>query len=158
MKIVIVSDTHDNWPNFEKVIKWAMQEKISLILHCGDICSQEIIDKAKAAFAKASASQVKFAQGNADKGAGLDLPVKMELEVSKKKIGFCHFPDIAKKMAQSGKYDIVFYGHTHRAWDEMVENTHMVNPGESAGQFYKPTFAVYDIANGKLELKILEKI
>jgi hypothetical protein len=34
----------------------------------------------------------------------------------------------------------------------------MVNPGELAGQFYKPTFAVYDTDTSLLELKILEKI
>ena len=69
-----------------------------------------------------------------------------------------HFPAEAKKMAQSGKYDLVFYGHTHRAWDEKVGNCHMINPGELAGQFYKSTFAVYDTDTEKLELKILEQL
>ena len=34
----------------------------------------------------------------------------------------------------------------------------MINPGELAGQFYKPTFAVYDRTTEKLELKILERL
>ena len=83
-----------------------------------------------------------------------------------KKIGIVHFPGEAKKMAQSGKFDLVFYGHTHRPWDEKVpvlsgaegDGCHMINPGELAGQFYKPTFAIYDTETGKLELKILEKL
>jgi uncharacterized protein len=79
--------------------------------------------------------------------------------VSEKKIAFCHFPDTAKKLSQSGKYDAVFYGHTHKPWDEMVGGScHMINPGELAGQFFKPTFALYDTATGILELKILEKL
>jgi len=97
----------------------------------------------------------------------------LETEIDKKKIAITHFPDAAKKLAQSGRYDVIFYGHTHRAWDELVLRTsaelsrtpgaegkkcHMINPGELAGQFYKPTFAVYDIKTGDLELKILEKI
>jgi hypothetical protein len=95
------------------------------------------------------------------------LPEKIELEVegasakasaAQRKIAFTHFPDIAKKMAQSGKFDLVFYGHTHRPWDEKIGNCHMINPGELAGQFYKPTFAVYDTATGGLQLKILEKL
>ena len=86
-------------------------------------------------------------------------------EFNKKRIAFTHFPDVAKKLAQSGKFDLVFYGHTHRPWDEKVISRdgkniecHMINPGELAGQFYKPTFAVYDTTSGSLELKILEKI
>ncbi|MCX6721535.1 MAG: metallophosphoesterase family protein [Candidatus Staskawiczbacteria bacterium] len=156
MKIAIVSDTHNNWANFQKAIEWIKNENIQLILHCGDISSQEIIDDAKKLFG----NDIKFVKGNAD--WDLDLPESLEVEFNSKKIGFVHFPDIAKKMAQSGKYDMVFYGHTHRAWDERVPSgrgeTHMINPGELAGQFYKPTFAVYDTSSGNLELKLLEKL
>ena len=113
---------------------------------------QEIIDDAKKEFG----GEIKFVKGNGD--YDLDLPEKMELEFNGKRIAFCHFPDMAKKMAQSGKFDMVFYGHTHRPWDEKIGECHMINPGELAGQFYKPTFAVYDTATGKLELKILEII
>lgn len=152
MKIAIVADTHNNWPNFKKAIEWIMKEKIKLILHCGDICNQETIDEAKKQFN----GEIKFVKGNGD--YDLDIPDKQELEFNSKKIGFVHFPDYAKKMAQSGNFDLVFYGHTHRPWDEKVGNTHMINPGELAGQFYKPTFAVYDTITGNLELKILEKL
>lgn len=158
MKIVIVSDTHNNRPNFEKVINWTKKENIKLILHCGDIQSQEIIDDAKKLFGR----DIKFVKGNAD--WEINLPDFLELELDLKKIGVVHFPEEAKKMAQSGKYDIVFYGHTHKPWDELVlsqdkeKNCRMVNPGELAGQYNKPTFAVYDTSDGKLELKILEKL
>ena len=153
MKLAIVSDTHNNWENFKKAIDWITKEKIQLILHCGDISSQEMIDDAKKYFD----GDIKFVKGNADHDLP-DLPAQLELEFGGKKIGFVHFPDGAKKMAQSGNFDIVFYGHTHRPWDEKIGDCHMINPGELAGQFYKPTFAVYDTAAGSLELKILEKI
>ena len=152
MKIVIVSDTHNNWPNFKKAIEWAMKEKIQLILHCGDIQSQGIIDDSKKLFD----GEIKFVKGNAD--WEMNVPDFLEVEFNSKKNGFVHFPNEAKKMAQSGKYDLVFYGHTHRAWDEKINECHMINPGELAGQFFKPTFAVYDTATGSLELKILEKL
>jgi len=147
-----VSDTHNNMANFMKAIDWIKREDIQLILHCGDISSQETIDEAIKYFGE----DIKFVKGNAD--FNMDLPEKMEVEIGGRKIAFVHFPNEAKKMAQSGKFNIVFYGHTHRAWDEKIGNCHMINPGELAGQFYKPTFAVYDTATGKLELKILEKL
>ncbi len=164
MKIAVISDTHNNWLNFKKTIDWIKAEKISLILHCGDINSQETIDQAVKYFN----GTIKFVKGNAD--YGLDLPEKMELPAlggsasggEGKRIAFCHFPDIAKKLAQSGKFDAVFYGHTHRPWDEKVPSQrsecHMINPGELAGQFYKSTFAIYDTVTSELILKILEKL
>lgn len=159
MKIAIVSDTHDNMANFKKAMDWMKKERISLILHCGDISSQATVDEAIKYFP----GEIKFVKGNAD--FELDFPNKMEIEFNGKSIAFTHFPDIAKKLAQSGKYELVFYGHSHRAWDEKVPvlgkkggDCHMINPGELAGQFYKPTFAVYDTGTKKLELKILEKI
>ena len=152
MRIAIVSDTHNNWANFKKAIEWIKKQNIQLILHCGDICNQETIDDAKKIFD----GDIRFVKGNGDHD--LNLPQKMELEFNGKKIAFCHFPDIAKKLAQSGGFDLVFYGHTHKPWDEKISECHMINPGELAGQFYKPTFAVYDTAKGSLELKILENL
>jgi putative phosphoesterase len=154
MKIAIVSDTHNNWPNFKKAIEWIKKENIKLVLHCGDISAQEIVTHANALFKE---GEIKYVRGNADYDLP-DIPDELTVEFNSKKIGFVHFPDEAKKMAQSGKYDMVFYGHTHRAWDEKIGNCHMINPGEMAGQFYKATFAVYDTSTGELELKILEKI
>lgn len=110
MKIAIVSDTHNNWANFKKAIEWIKKEKIQLIFHCGDISSQETIDDARKLFE----NDIKFVKGNADYDMP-DLPDFMELEIENKKVTFAHFPAEAKKMAQSGKYDMVFYGHTHKA-------------------------------------------
>lgn len=152
MKIAILSDTHNNWNNFKKAIDWINNENIKLILHCGDIMGQEIIDQATDYFS----GEIKFVKGNGD--YGLDYPEKMELEFNNKRIAFTHFPDLAKKLTQSGNFDLVFYGHTHRPWDEKIGYCHMINPGELAGQFYKPSFAIYDTNTGELELKILEKL
>ena len=152
MKIAIVADTHDNWANFSKAIKWINKEKIQVILHCGDIQSQDTIDDAIKSFD----GEIQFVKGNGD--WGVNVPDFLELEIDGKKIGMVHFPAEAKKMAQSKNFDMVFYGHTHKPWDEKIGTCHMINPGELAGQFYKPTFAVYDTDTGKMELKILEKL
>lgn len=152
MKIAILSDTHNNLKNIKKVIDWINDQNIELALHCGDIQGKETMQYMDKLFK----GEIKYAKGNAD--WDMDIPEKVEVEVDNKKIAFCHFPDLAKQLSQSQKYDLVFYGHTHRPWDEKIGKTHMVNSGEVAGQFYKPCFAIYDTAEEKLELKILEKI
>ncbi len=153
MKFAIVSDTHDNIKNFNKIIDFLNKEKIEVILHCGDICNQETIDEAVKNFK----GEIKFVIGNGDYELE-NIPETMEIEFDGKKIFFNHYPDVAKKMAESGKYDLVFYGHTHKPWEEKIGSCRLVNPGESAGQHLKPTFAIYDTKKDFLELKILEKI
>jgi len=166
MKIVIVSDTHGNAANFKKVIKWLNKEKIQTILHCGDIGTPESLKESLVDFK----GELFGVLGNMDKDFKIfiedynEIPrIKidediLEIEINKKKIAITHFPIAAKKLAQSQAYDLVFYGHTHKPWEEKVGECRLINPGELAGQFYKPTFAVYDTITDKLELKILEKL
>jgi putative phosphoesterase len=152
MKFAIVSDTHDNIKSFNKIIDWLNAQKIDLILHCGDICRQETIDEATKNFK----GEIKWVKGNGD--YQLDIPETMEAEVDGKKIFFNHYPDVARRAAETGKYDFSFYGHTHKPWEEKVGKCRVVNPGEAAGQTYQRTFAVYDTATDKLELKLVDQL
>ena len=43
MKLAIISDTHDNLPNFKTAVDWINEEKIKTIIHCGDIFKPETI-------------------------------------------------------------------------------------------------------------------
>lgn len=153
MKVAIVSDTHDNVKNFLKVIDWLNGQEIKLMLHCGDICNQSTIDQAEKKFD----GEILFVKGNGDYHLE-NYEDMMEVDLGGKKAAFIHYPDLAKKLAESGKYDMVFYGHTHRPWEETIGKCRLVNPGEVAGQRYKPTFALYDTETDKLELKILETL
>ncbi len=161
MKFAIVSDTHDNIKNFDKIIGFLNTQNIMTMLHCGDICNQEIIDHGNKNFK----GEIIYVKGNGD--YELDtISDTQELDLDHKKVAMVHYPELAKKLAESGKYDLVFYGHTHRPWEEKVGNPstgsgrvcRLVNPGEVAGQRYKPTFAIYDTETDTLELKILETL
>jgi|SRR5581483_1613970 len=153
MKFAIVSDTHDNTKNFAKAVEFLNTQNIAVMLHCGDICRQETIDQAQKKFH----GEIFFARGNGDYDLD-DIPEQREIELGGKRIFLNHYPDIAKRAAESGKYDLAFYGHTHRPWLEEIGKCKLVNPGELAGQRYKPCFAIYDTDTDNLELKILEKL
>ena len=176
MKIAIVSDTHGNVANFKKIVDWLNKENIQTILHCGDIGSPESLKESLVDFK----GEFLGVFGNMDKDFKflikeynkipkvkinediLEIEIVSLCEISrsekKKKIAITHFPATAKEMAESKKYDLVFYGHTHRPLEEKIGNCRFINPGESAGQFYKPTFAIFDTDTDNLELKILEKL
>lgn len=153
MKIAIISDTHDHVKNFGKVADFLRSQNIDVLLHCGDVCRQETVGQMQKLFF----GTIYFVRGNGDFDLE-QIPETMELVLGGKRIFFNHYPEIAKTMAESGNYDLVFYGHTHRPWVEQIGACKLANPGELAGQRFKPTFAIYDTQKDRLELKILEQI
>jgi len=166
MKIAIISDTHDNAPNLEKALKWMNENNIEKIIHCGDLRAPSLLIDVLAPNFK---RKIHMVFGNVeDRELTPKLAAELknvkhygdigEIEIAEKKIAFTHFPWKAKELARSGKYDFVFYGHTHKPWSEKIGKTELLNPGTLAGLFQKATFAVWDTETGEFELKILEKI
>ena len=166
MKIAIISDTHDNVPNLEKALAWMKKNNIEQIIHCGDLCAPSILVET---LGPGFAGPMHMVFGNVEDRETLIEKVadfdqvkhygdQGEATLDGKKIAFTHFPEEGRQLAASGKYDYVFYGHTHKPWEEKVGRTRLVNPGTLAGLFAKATFAVYDTEADKLELIILEKI
>ncbi len=153
MKFAIISDSHDNFANVAKALNWIKKQNIDLVLHCGDICRQETMDD----MAKIFQGEIKFVRGNGDYDLE-DMPLAMELLIDNKKIFLNHYPEVAKRMAKKGVFDLAFYGHTHKPWEEKIGKCRVINPGELAGQRFKATFAVYNTTDDSLELKILEKL
>jgi hypothetical protein len=60
------------------------------------------------------------------------------------KIGVSHYPFYAKTMIKTGWYDCVFYGHSHQAEKQKFGNALLLNPGEVAGVFGKPSIGIID--------------
>jgi len=166
MKIAIISDIHDNLSNLRKTIGWLKKEKIRTLILCGDIASVETLKEILENYS----GKIYLSLGNMDNDYSLNresfknfsqIKIKKEIgefEIDNKKIAFTHSPILAKKLAQEEKYHIVFYGHTHKPWEEKIGKTKLVNPGNLAGLLFKATFARYDTETDKLELMILEKI
>jgi len=160
MQIAIISDVHNNEVNLEKVLDYCQKEKIKSLVCCGDLASKETLDFMKDSFA----GEIYYTFGNADYTDLRELEGQKkyqsvflfknfgEVEIEGKKIAFVHFPDIAKKLAESGKYDFVFYGHTHKPWEENTKKCKMLNPGNVAGEIFLPTFAIWDTENDNFQL------
>jgi len=161
MKIAIISDVHDNIPNLKKVLGYCTENKIEKIICCGDLASIETLEYLNDNFS----GEVYFTFGNMDNDYLQNYFFKNnkfkktkifkeegEAEIDGKKIAFVHFPRIAKGLCRSGRYNFVFYGHTHKPWEENINGCKMLNPGTVAGQFFPATFAVWNTENDKFEL------
>lgn len=166
MKLAIISDTHDNLAILETAVKWIKENDIEEIIHCGDICSSETLQWLTENFP----GKIYVVFGNVDdnqtaitKTAAENLNIILygesgKIKIADKKISFCHCPKLARKLASTGQYDLVFYGHTHQPWEERLNSCRLINPGNLSNMLYKASFAVYDTETDKLELKIMERL
>jgi putative phosphoesterase len=160
MKIAIISDVHNNTVNLKKVLDYCAEEKIETLICCGDLADAETLDFMCDNFSE----EIFYTFGNMDndhlknfefvpeyKNAKL-FKNYGETNLANKEIAFVHFPREAKELAETGKYNFVFFGHTHKPWEEMVGNCKILNPGNVTGDFYPPTFAVWNTSDDTFEL------
>ena len=173
MKIAILSDVHDNWMNLEKVLQYLKNEKIKTILCLGDLAAPSTLKMLMENYN----GKVHYVFGNNEGDLYLTTKIGLnyknlkfygqelgELKIDGKKIAITHFPKTANALAKGGDYDLVFFGHSHRPDIKTIKFLNparsiiLANPGNVAGLFYKPSFAIYDTKTGKLELKILDNM
>ena len=150
-----MSDSHGDAGQTRRAIKLLESHGATKLVHCGDVCSESVLDE----FA---GHDVTFVWGNCDspspqarkyvESLGLKWPkVPAELEVEGKKIAVFHGHERQFDPAlESGQYDYVLYGHTHRFSDDRVGKTRMINPGALYRAAVK-TVATLDPASGVLD-------
>ena len=160
MQIAIISDIHNNEINLDKVLRHCTEQKIETIICCGDLASREILEIMNDNFS----GEIYYTFGNADYTELRELEdLKKyrntflfkefgEAMFDKKSVAFTHYPNIARKLSLTKKYTFVFYGHTHKPWEEMIGHCKLLNPGNVAGEIYLPTFAVWNTENDNFKL------
>ncbi len=149
MLIGVFSDTHDNIDRINQAIEVFNERRVSLVVHAGDITSPfaliPIFDKLKAEFVGI------FGNNDGDRvllhkrSEGRIHPQPHIFEVQGKKIVLIHEHHLVEALAASGHYDIVIYGHTHKARVEKKNGVLILNPGEAGHWLYgKATVALLD--------------
>ena len=73
-----------------------------------------------------------------------------ELELDGRRIYFTHLPWAALRAADSGRYDAVFFGHTHQAEQMLRGQTLLTNPGEIQGRQGAPGIGIYDTVSNSV--------
>ena len=177
MKIAVFSDVHDNLVRWLEAVEIIKTEKVKIGICCGDIGELQTLETVAQSFKTLylALGNLDFKlkhildsrlRGNDKEGVKDSIglfpenvratPDFGEVELRGRKIAFAHNHYLGRQLAKSGKYDVVFYGHTHTPWEEKIGNTVLLNPGEISGQFGRASFAIYDLKKMKAELKILE--
>nr|WP_314277554.1 metallophosphoesterase [uncultured Peptostreptococcus sp.] len=149
MKILILSDTHGNRHNMDKLIPLIIKE-IDLIIHAGDNFRDSIYLKDK------TSKPIIAVTGNCDFEIADDELV-FELEGLNFMLVHGHRHrvkynlDLLAKAAYEKGANIVIFGHTHIKEDKIVGGIEIINPGSLSlpRDDNRGSYVIMDIKNGK---------
>ena len=165
MKLGIVSDTHDNFDLAEEAVEFFEDQGCEKVVHCGDmICpaTAEIFDANFEFYAIRGNNDGEWKLKDAVEEFGIWIGNVRELEFSGKKFAVYHGTDeeLASGLTESGEYDYVLRGHTHRKKVAESENgkTVEINPGgvKLPWQDEGLHVVVMDLATGEFDFHRLE--
>lgn len=135
--IAVLADTHvsgleDIPPRIVDAIS-----TVDLIVHAGDFTDLQTLTDLK------RLKQVRAVQGNMDSmQLRTILPVKDIVEVHDKRIGISHgsggpwrIDERIRTVFDGDQIDVIVYGHSHRAQNEVIDGVLLFNPGTATESF-----------------------
>lgn len=156
MRIGIVSDTHDRSETVSEALRLLAEQRVELILHCGDIESPQTVSLFKDI-------PTHFVFGNWDRDrARLTAAIKAikgtsyesfgAMELAGKRIAWLHSHERNKlrDLEYSNYFDFIFYGHTHMREQHRTGKTLVANPG-ALFRANPKTCVVLDVISGELK-------
>lgn len=163
MKLGLLSDTHGNLAATAEAARLMIKQEVGAVIHCGDIGGEEVLTEL-AALLHPLNIPLFAVLGNMDLPAtdwrffpsalGVELKGRFgEIELDNYRIAFLHGdqPRRLHDALQSGLFDLVFTGHTHRPHDRIEGSTRWINPG-SAGRGHPNTIGILDLSSGALQI------
>jgi putative phosphoesterase len=160
MKIGILGDTHGNGGRTATAADVLATHGVSAVFHCGDIGNEDVLTELIAVF-ELPQVPVYCVFGNCDYPPDFSqFPANTvvqlrdrfaEVEIGGASVAVAHGDDAVRLRAaiQSGKYDYVLTGHTHRMDDTRHGTTRVINPG-AVHRAADPTVAVLDLQTDTL--------
>ena len=160
MLIAVMSDVHDNVWNLADALRKASAVGAAELIFCGDFCAPFTLTQIAQGFAGPvhcvfgnNDGDPRLLMRNAEAAGNVTIYGQYaELEKGGRRIAVNHYPEIARRLVESGQFDLVCYGHDHLAHVEQVGAAVLANPGEVMGRFGRPTFGLYDCATGEFSL------
>ncbi len=160
MRVLVISDTHI--PLRAKTLPRIIYDEIEradLIIHAGDFTSPDIYYELRAL------KPIKAVFGNMDDPKLLDILKEVEtFELEGLKVGLFHGlgppvgleERVLQKLSNYGTFDLIIYGHSHRASYKMKDGVHILNPGSPTDTVFasKRTYAILEINGKELDVQI----
>jgi len=144
-RIGLVSDTHGM---FRPELFQALAD-VELILHAGDVGSDEILDQLE------TIAPVRAVYGNTDAPGRPLLRESIEMAIDGVRIHVSHGHEVGspnpERLAAKYDADVIVYGHTHRQLIARVGERLIVNPGAAGARRFnlEPSAALLTIVDGR---------
>jgi len=160
MQVAIISDVHDNLENLKISLAWINKNKISNLICCGDLTNSETLqflaDNFLGDIYLVKGNGILFKEEEVKKFKNIKYFGQVgRFKLGDKFVGLCHEPFLRDRVLDLGACDIIFYGHTHKPWEEVFKGVRSVNPGTLGALFSKGSFALWDMESDEIELKVL---
>ena len=146
-RVGIISDTHGLLR--EEVINTL--KTCDYIIHGGDIDKEEVLDELK------NIAPLFVVRGNNDKGEWADS-LSRELYFNIGDIKFYMIHNIKEISNSLKNIDVIVFGHSHKYFYEVIDNTTYLNPGSCGKRrFSLPiNFAIMTIENDNYKIEKIE--
>lgn len=160
MKIAILADSHDHMDHLRQALTRINGMDVDCLLACGDLSAPfmynqlvtEFTKPIHAIFGNNDAASIKLAEIMRNNPHLTHHDQYANITLDGKRIGMTHYPFYADKMAKSGDFDLVCFGHDHTQRFDEYGHCIAVNPGALIGEGQDTGFAVYDTATHTVEL------
>ncbi len=163
MTIAIIADIHDNLIRLKECLDICAKKKVTKIICLGDLGNDESLTFLN----NKTPAPALLVKGNADIFSEDLMPSLQNikyfnefgyLNTANLILGFCHkekdIPLLKKEYPFA--FNFIFFGHSHKPDIKTEGKTILVNPGNIAGIYYRPTFAFLATKNQKLDLELLQ--
>ncbi len=161
MKLAVLSDTHGRVETVRQALTLMDQRGAALIIHCGDIDDADTVYHFPATthfvFGNCDSDRRGIRQAVEEIGAILHEPYG-RLDIGGKTLGFIHGDDkrLMNDLEHGGKFDFLFYGHTHLALEHQTGKTRVINPG-ALHRARPKTFVLLDVKTGEMERIVVDE-
>ncbi len=160
MKIGVLADSHDHLANIHKAVEIFSKNGVEALIHAGDFCSPFVFAEFKPLSEKGIKMTAVFGNNDGDRyllgrRAGDFCSFtdgSSTVSLGGRRIVVMHYPDLADDLYRLGAYDLVIYGHNHKARVEGTDKK-ILNPGTCAGYLADAaTVALVDTATMAVEI------
>lgn len=151
MRIVVISDTHTDSLKYLPKKLLDQLKKAELIIHAGDFTEMQVLEELQ------SFGDVRAVCGNCDCYGLRNVLKETELiQLQGKSLGLIHGwggPwDLEIRIMQrfNQKADMIIYGHSHKARNEVIHGIHFFNPGPA-----RQSYGLIDITDSEIKAQII---
>lgn len=159
MRVGILSDTHDNMVQLRKAVDLFLEKRVQHVIHAGDFTSPftfRILNELTCGFTGIYGNNDgdKLLLQKMSEGKVFNQPHIFGL--AGRKIVLMHEHFLVDALADSGHFDLVIYGHTHKPEVRTANKTLVINPGETGSWLYgRSTVAFADLSTMQAEIVTL---